>query len=79
MPMAFEMFYFYENDGQRRQGQHLLSVATVLNSRIGSLSEETHLTAQKDLPTLHPVTVKRWTELLLNHPRIGPELRARLK
>lgn len=28
---------------------------------------------------LHPVTVKRWIELLLNHPRIGPELRARMK
>lgn len=29
--------------------------------------------------TLHPVTVKRWIELLLANPRIGPELRARMK
>ena len=28
---------------------------------------------------IHPVTVKRWIELLIAHPRIGPELRARLK
>ena len=28
---------------------------------------------------LHPYTAKRWMELLLNHPRIGPELRARLQ
>lgn len=27
---------------------------------------------------LHPATTKRWLELLLNHPRIGPELRARM-
>jgi hypothetical protein len=28
---------------------------------------------------LHPATAKRWLELLLNHPRIGPELRARMQ
>ncbi len=28
---------------------------------------------------LHPVTAKRWLELLLANPRIGPELRARMK
>ncbi len=28
---------------------------------------------------LHPVTVKIWMELLLANPRIGPELRARMK
>jgi hypothetical protein len=27
---------------------------------------------------LHPATTKRWLELLLAHPRIGPELRARM-
>lgn len=27
---------------------------------------------------LHPVTVKRWIELLLTNPRIGPELKARM-
>ncbi len=27
---------------------------------------------------LHPITIKRWKELLLDHPNIGPELRARL-
>lgn len=28
---------------------------------------------------LHPATTKRWIELLLAHPRIGPELRARMQ
>lgn len=28
---------------------------------------------------LHPATTKRWLELLLNHPRIGPELRRRMQ
>ena len=28
---------------------------------------------------LHPTTTKRWLELLLNHPRIGPELRRRMQ
>lgn len=28
---------------------------------------------------LHPVTVKRWIELLKANPRLGPELRARMK
>ena len=28
---------------------------------------------------LHPYTLKRWMELLLAHPRIGPELRARMQ
>lgn len=28
---------------------------------------------------LHPVVAKGWLELLLNHPRIGPELRRRMK
>ena len=27
---------------------------------------------------LHPITARRWISLLLNHPQIGPELRARL-
>lgn len=29
--------------------------------------------------SLHPLTIKRWKELLLANPRVGPELRARLK
>jgi hypothetical protein len=28
---------------------------------------------------LHPATTKRWLQLLLNHPRIGPELRRQMK
>ena len=29
--------------------------------------------------SLHPVTTKRWLNLLLTHPKIGPELRRRMK
>ena len=39
----------------------------------------THPNNNKAVRRLHPVTVKGWMEILLSHPRIGPELRARMK
>lgn len=37
-----------------------------------------HPENKKEL-NLHPATTKRWMELLLSHPRIGPQLKAPLK
>lgn len=61
----------------REDGNTLIIADVSVDKRGGSLlfgSEKKH-----SLKALHPVTVKRWVELLLANPRIGLQLRAREK
>ena len=50
-----------------------------LDNRMGQIitGHTKHTNAPMET-NLHPTTTKRWLELLLANPRIGPELRARL-
>jgi hypothetical protein len=71
--------YFFRKKPSER-GSYILNVVIYVDERTGfiypfPLDGE----VQYKSDSVHPATTKRWLELLLNHPRIGPELRARMK
>ena len=66
-----------EIDKPQRDGVESLSVSINFMNRQGKA--HVGYSYQEIGYRLHPATTKRWLELLLNHPRIGPELRRRMK
>ncbi|HEX8463082.1 MAG TPA: hypothetical protein VF627_00560, partial [Abditibacterium sp.] len=68
----------YSFDKPRPSGVMGAGVAIEVDSREGVM--RTFVKGwNKNAYNLHPATTKRWLELLFNHPRLGPQLRARMR
>ena len=66
-------------DKSRHNDRELVSVSIQIDIPTKQGNVHIYHPAKNEIYNLHPTTSKRWLELLLNHPRIGPELRRRMK
>lgn len=60
-------------------GIYTVTATIIVDEREGRVELSKPTSDGRSTHNLHPITVKRWLELLFAHPKIGPELRRRMK